>query len=367
MSSADPGRPRVITLTADQLLGTSLTPVRAPKSQRNTSNGSRVLTIEDLLGPGLRVAQPSPKHHTPKSNLPYSSFRSFSSTRTVHSSPNPHLVRVTADEVLRTGIPVRTLQAVKARSGQARILTAEELLAAGSSRSLGRRPVQSGNGGRATALEQQAGPSGTSRAARSAGSSAAQAVGSPSAATGTSRASRSTREDAASGARTGATPQTRNSRPRRSVSLGSMRTLPIYTQEPGESEVVIDRHPSLAGPPYRSHRGAAELEDDDAVPITVISPVEENEPNADGAAANIDAAPGPDTPASPGSPTQTSGITLSRQLSPADGASSSVASSLPPPTHIPPWVAVYGEAAPSHLPTHTFTISFSGAGAPYAS
>ena len=32
------------------------------------------------------------------------------------SSPRPSQVRVTADEVLRTGVPLRTLQAVKARA-----------------------------------------------------------------------------------------------------------------------------------------------------------------------------------------------------------------------------------------------------------
>ncbi|KAL7284592.1 hypothetical protein ACG7TL_001886 [Trametes sanguinea] len=324
MSSAGPSRPRVITLTADQLLGTSLTPARTPKPSKNTSNGSRVLTIEDLLGPGLTVARPPPK--PPARSSPRPTSRSFST-----SSPNPRLVRVTADEVLRTGIPVRTLQAVKARSGQARVLTAEELLSAGSSRSPRRSPVQSGS--RASASDQPAGPS---------GSSAAQAVGSPSAAESTPRAARPGTATASSTSGSDAqraASQSRNPRhgpPRRSLSLGSMRTLPIYTQEPGESEVVIDR-------------GATELEDDDDTPITVISPVEENEPNVDvDGAAPTDAAPGSPAPSDSESPTQASGNTLSRQLSPVDAATSSVASSLPPPTHMPPWVAVYGEAAPSY-------------------
>ncbi|OSC99689.1 hypothetical protein PYCCODRAFT_1470003 [Trametes coccinea BRFM310] len=317
MSSAGPSRPRVITLTADQLLGTSLTPARTPKPSKNTSNGSRVLTIEDLLGPGLTVARPPPK--PPARSSPRPTSRSFSSTRSTASSPNPRLVRVTADEVLRTGIPVRTLQAVKARSGQARVLTAEELLSAGSSRSPRRSPVQSGS--RASASDQPAGPSAaesTPRAARP----------------GTATASSTSGSDAQRAASQSRNP--RHGPPRRSLSLGSMRTLPIYTQEPGESEVVIDR-------------GATELDDDDDTPITVISPVEENEPNVDvDGAAPTDAAPVSTAPSSSESPTQASGNTLSRQLSPVDAATSSVASSLPPPTHMPPWVAVYREAAPSY-------------------
>ncbi|KAL1948484.1 hypothetical protein VTO73DRAFT_12559 [Trametes versicolor] len=113
------------------------------------------------------------------------------------------------------------------------------------------------------------------------------------------------------------------------MSLGSMRTLPIYTQEPGDSEVVIDR-------------GATELEDDDEIPITVMSPVDESEPNADNSASA-----GP-TSSSPGSPSETEGASPSRQLSPID-AMSSVASSLPNDlTPLPPWTSIYADAAPSY-------------------
>lgn len=242
MSSAGPSRPRVVTLTADQLLGTSLTPARAHNKHKN-SNTPRVLTIEDLLGPGLTVARPAsrptPTRTAPRPTPRPSSSRGSGSSST-RTAPNPRLVRVTADEVLRTGIPVRTLQAVKARS---QVLSAEELLAATSSRSSVRTTPQAR--GRTTAAQ----PSGGSSSPGSSGSRSAAGVGAGrttgNASTAGSHETRQTaqqagRDNGASGAST----QGRNPRsgpPRRSLSLGSMRTLPIYTQEPGDSETVIDR------------------------------------------------------------------------------------------------------------------------------
>ncbi|KAI0672325.1 hypothetical protein C8Q78DRAFT_990793 [Trametes maxima] len=332
MSSAGPSRPRVLTLTADQLLGTSLTPARPHKQNKNVP---RVLTIEDLLGTGLTVARPSPRP-APKPAArpaPRPAARASASTRSV---PNPRLVRVTADEVLRTGIPVRTLQAVKARSGQAQVLTAEELLAAGSSRSPARGPLQVRGRAISVTAEQLAGSSGGGSSSRGdgsnpirAGASSSQGAGNPSASgsRGTRPAPGQTSSDNQASA---AAAQSRNPRAgqgrRRSASLGSMRTLPIYTQEPGESEVVIDR-------------GATELEDDDEIPITVMSPVDENEPNADGPASA-----GP-TSSPPGSPSPTDGTTPVRQLSPVD-LSEPEPSSLP--GHLPPWTSLHADAAPSY-------------------
>ncbi|KAI0649947.1 hypothetical protein C8Q79DRAFT_997920 [Trametes meyenii] len=334
MSSAGPSRPRVLTLTADQLLGTSLTPARPHKQNKNAP---RVLTIEDLLGTGLTVARPTPRP-APKPaarSAPRPAARASASTR---SAPNPRLVRVTADEVLRTGIPVRTLQVVKARSGQAQVLTAEELLAAGSSRSPARGPLQVRGRAISVTAEQLAGSSGGGSSSRGngtaparAGASSSQGAGNPS--TSGSRGTRpapgqtSSDNQASAAAAQSRNPRTGQGR-RRSASLGSMRTLPIYTQEPGESEVVIDR-------------GATELEDDDEIPITVMSPVDENEPNADGTGP---ASAGP-TSSPPGSPSPTDGATLVRQISPVD---------LPEPEpsslsgHLPPWTSLYADAAPSY-------------------
>ncbi|KAI8989134.1 hypothetical protein BD414DRAFT_384954, partial [Trametes punicea] len=330
MSSAGPSRPRVITLTADQLLGSSLTPAR-PHKQPKDANAPRVLTIEDLLGPGLTVARPTPKPPAPKPAArpaPRSASRPSSSAR---STPNPRLVRVTADEVLRTGIPVRTLQVVKARSGQARVLTAEELLAAGSSHASARRTAQSRHQsrGRTAVSEPSAGPSSPPSIAGASGSNVGQTGGSSSVAESSRRARErpgmgSTGSDAQGAA--APTRTARSGQSRRSNSLGSMRTLPMYTQEPGESEVVIDR-------------GAAELEDDETAPITAISPVEETEPDAESPVHGVPASP-------PSSPTHTGGIPLSSQASPVDAVLPSVASSLP--NHLPPWLSVYSEAAPSY-------------------
>ncbi|KAH9903444.1 hypothetical protein C8Q73DRAFT_52468 [Cubamyces lactineus] len=324
-SSAGPSRPRVITLTADQLLGTSLTPARPHKQSKN-SNAPRVLTIEDLLGPGLTVARPPPRPPAPKPVArppPRPSPRASSSTR---SAPNPRLVRVTADEVLRTGIPVRTLQAVKARSGQARVLTAEELLAAGSSRSSAQ------SRGRATSA---AGPNG-SGSSRSSGTTAGGSTQS----TGTQAGGSSRNLRQAAGSSNGGDAHSRTPRSgqaRRSNSLGSTRTLPMYTQEPGESEVVIDR-------------GATELEDDDTVPITVVSPVDEDASEAhppDGSPVNADSSNVASSP--PASPVDGEGLSLSRQQSPVGSASpQGLPSSLPSTNHLPPWSALYPDAAPSY-------------------
>ncbi|KAI0356927.1 hypothetical protein OH77DRAFT_1495185 [Trametes cingulata] len=328
MSSAGPSRPRVVTLTADQLLGTSLTPARPHKQPKNAP---KVLTIEDLLGPGLTVARTAPKPAPKPAGrpTPRSPARSSCSSNSTRNAPNPRLVRVTADEVLRTGIPVRTLQVVKARSGQAQVLTAEELLAASSSRLSGRTAPPSR--GRTSAAQPVAGPSGSSRGSGATAGSASQSQGA-----GTSSAQRS-RDPRPAPARVGGgndtTEQSRTARgqARRSNSLGSTRTtrtLPMYTQEPGDSEVIIDR-------------GATELEDDDAIPITAMSPVDENEPDRDGpASAGATLSP-------PGSPVQPAdGVPLARQLSPTDGGSPAIASSLP--SELPPWTSIYAEAAPSY-------------------
>ncbi|KAI0372472.1 hypothetical protein BV20DRAFT_964065 [Pilatotrama ljubarskyi] len=322
MSSAGPSSPRVVTLTADQLLGTSLTPARPHKQPKNAP---RVLTIEDLLGPGLTVARSAPKpvaRPTPRSPPRPSGS---SSTR---NTPNPRLVRVTADEVLRTGIPVRTLQVVKARSGQAQVVTAEELLAASSSRLSGRSVPQTR--GRTTANQPLAAPSGSSGGSGATASRAGQSQGSATSSAQRSRDPRSAHSG--TGGRNESTEQSRTARgqARRSNSLGSTRTtrtLPMYTQEPGDSEVIIDR-------------GATELEDDDGIPSTAMSPVDENEPDRDSpASAGATASP-------PGSPTQPAdGAPLTCPLSPTVGTPP-IASSLP--SDLPPWSAIYAEAAPSY-------------------
>ncbi|OJT02328.1 hypothetical protein TRAPUB_7150 [Trametes pubescens] len=90
------------------------------------------------------------------------------------------------------------------------------------------------------------------------------------------------------------------------------------------------------------YSGATELEDDDEIPITVMSPVDESEPNGDNSASA-----GP-TSSSPGSPSETEGASSSRQVSPGD-AMSPVASSLPNDlTPLPPWTSIYADAAPSY-------------------
>ncbi len=90
------------------------------------------------------------------------------------------------------------------------------------------------------------------------------------------------------------------------------------------------------------YSGATELEDDDEIPITVMSPVDESEPNGDNSASA-----GP-TSSSPGSPSETEGASSSRQVSP-DDAMSPVASSLPNDlTPLPPWTSIYADAAPSY-------------------
>lgn len=234
MSSAGPSRPHVVTLTADQLLGTSLTPTR-PHNKHKNSSAPRVLTIEDLLGSGLTVARQPSRPAAPRSSpRPTSSRASGSSSN--RTAPNPRLVRVTADEVLRTGIPVRTLQAVKARS---QVLSAEELLATPSSRSSTQRPVQTR--GRATVAHSGPGSSsGSGSGFTGTGASAGRSTGGSSATD--SHGTRSAAPHASRNNETSGHFQSRNPRAtRRSMSLGSMRTLPIYTQEPGDSEVVIDR------------------------------------------------------------------------------------------------------------------------------
>ncbi|KAH9854608.1 hypothetical protein C2E23DRAFT_817187 [Lenzites betulinus] len=337
MSSAGPSRPRVITLTADQLLGTSLTPAR-PHRHAKTNSAPRVLTIEDLVGTGLTVARPAsrpaPTRPAPRAapRAPPPRAPASSSTRT---TLNPRLVRVTADEVLRTGIPVRTLQAVKARSGQAQPLTAEELLAATSPTPSGSRITR----GRAISSGLSSGSSSGASSSRpttapGAGSTTGRTLGSPS--TGNSHGTRQAAQPANrvnEGSGASASTHGRNARQaRRSNSLGSTRTLPMYTQEPGESEVVISR-------------GANELEDGDGAetPITAMSPVDENEPNSDATAVAAGSIPSP-----PASPDLTEGPTISRQLSPVD-ASSPAESPLPSGVpSLPPWTSIYPDAAPSY-------------------
>ncbi|KAI0772826.1 hypothetical protein BD413DRAFT_492334 [Trametes elegans] len=302
MNSAGPSRPRVITLTADQLLGTSLTPARSHIKQNK--NTPRVLTIEDLLGSGLTVArQASPK---PSSRPPSrSAARTSASTR---SAPNPRL-------------------AVKARSGQAQVLSAQELLSSGTSRASSRRPNTAGESrGRTEQSNAPGRPGADLDGPTTINTSAGQSTGGSSADSSRGTRPPTTGQRSGRGETPGSGSQGRSPRPgqaRRSMSLGSTRTLPMYTQEPGESEVVVDR-------------GATELEDDDDVPITVMSPVDENEPNADSSAS---------ADATADSPRHAENVPLSRQLSPAD-ADMSIASSLP--SHLPPWTALYSEAAPSY-------------------
>ena len=242
--SAGPSRSRVtrVELTADQLLGTDLTPARPHKASKHAP---KVITVEQLLGTSLTIAPAARSAASSPSSR--SASRAPTRPNSVRSaaarSPSPHPVpvvptreRVTADEVLRTGVPLRTLQAAKqrARSGQALVLTAEQLLgpSPGSSRS------------HASSSSTRGLAAGNSRRPNTAGDGASAGA---SLSTG-SRSGRITRPSTA-GATTGgdssaSTARGRESRPRqarRSSSLGSTHTLPIYTKEPGESEVVIDR------------------------------------------------------------------------------------------------------------------------------
>ena len=265
--TAGPSRSRVtrVELTADQLLGSDLTPARSFKPPKH---GPKTITVEQLLGtsltiaPAARNAAASPSRSAPRPaprpaarSPPLSSVRS-SASRSVPIAPNRE--RVTADEVLRTGLPVRTLQAAKqrARTGQTLILTAEQLLgptasessASGSSRSRVRANTELASPG--------AGPSSRNRSinARDHGSSSAYHVSGSSrsgAAGGSSRVARPSTAGAASSSSSGGgngalgSGRGRDNRPRqlrRSSSMGSTHTLPIYTNEPGESEVVISRY-----------------------------------------------------------------------------------------------------------------------------
>ena len=243
--SAGPSRSRVtrIELTADQLLGADLIPARPHKPSKHAP---KVITVEQLLGSSLTITPAARGGSGTSSVASPSSSRSTSRTtarpppNSVRSMPTrspsplgvpviPTRERVTADEVLRTGVPLRTLQAAKqrARSGQALVLTAEQLLGsssgAGSSRS---------NGSSSSRLASESG-----RRPNTAGDRAGLS-------TSGYRSGRVTRPSTA-GATTGGDTRGQESRPRqarrRSSSLGSTHTLPIYTKEPGESEVVIDR------------------------------------------------------------------------------------------------------------------------------
>ncbi|TBU63599.1 hypothetical protein BD310DRAFT_916758 [Dichomitus squalens] len=277
--TAGPSRSRVtrVELTADQLLGSDLTPARPFK---HSKHGPKNITVEQLLGTSLTItpaarnnaASRSRSTPRPAARSPPSSFVRPSSSRNVPAVPNP--TRITADEVLRTGLPVRTLQAAKqrARTGQTLVLTAEQLLGSGASGSSSSSPGSSrvlpaselaGSGPSSRMRSSHARdnasnpPSGPSRSAAGAGNSRVARPSTAGAATGGG----SSGNDSSSAGRG------RDNRPRqlrRSSSMGSTHTLPIYTKEPGESEVVISR-------------GTADLEDE--ITITVMTPVEENGPS----------------------------------------------------------------------------------------
>ncbi|KAI1787286.1 hypothetical protein LXA43DRAFT_1184599 [Ganoderma leucocontextum] len=286
--SAGPSRSRVtrVELTADQLLGADLTPARPYKPPKHAQ---KVITVEQLLGPSLTIA-PAARGGSSSSGAAssHSSRSAVWPPARPHParSPSPHRVpsapnreRVTADEVLRTGLPVRTLQAAKqrARSGQALVLTAEQLLGS-SSGSSGSRPP-----GLTADNTHRPSTAGASAASPSPGRSRSGRVARPSTAGATPGG------DGSSSAACGRESHPRQAR--RSSSLGSTHTLPIYTKEPGESEVVIDR-------------GTEDLEDE--IPITVMTPVEEDGPSlANGVPNSI---PSPHRAANPG---------ITQHLSPA--------------------------------------------------
>ncbi|PIL29018.1 hypothetical protein GSI_09066 [Ganoderma sinense ZZ0214-1] len=339
--SAGPSRSRArvtrVELTADQLLGADLTPARPHKASKHAP---KVITVEQLLGSSLTITPAARGGSGSSSATSPSSSRSASRTaarpNSVRSaaarSPSPprvpvvvpHRERVTADEVLRTGVPLRTLQAAKqrARSGQALVLTAEQLLgsSAGSSRSHASSSSTRGLAAESSRRPNTAGEP-TSAATPSTGSRSSRIVR-------PSTAGATTGGDGSASAARG-----RENRPRqarRSSSLGSTHTLPIYTKEPGESEVVIDR-------------GTEDLEDE--VPITVMTPVEEDGPNlANGLPNQI-----PSPPASPD---------ITQSLSPA---ASPTASSLAPnstqsrvinPIHVSPSAPISIPAAIGRTPRY---------------
>ena len=259
--AAGSSRSRVtrVELTADQLLGSDLTRVRPYKPGRNAP---RVITVEQLLGPSLTIAGPSarsPSRTSARPTPPRAVRRAPSPPRTAPPNRN----RVTADEVLRTGLPVRTLQAAKARarSGQAITLTAEQLLTSGGGSGSGSRSSSRRGIPRVLSAEELAGPglrtTSSSSRPRSAGGSTiavSPSSGSRLAPDGTRGVRPTTAGAAPSGGSSGlsGTPSAsspsaargrgpRTGQMQRSTSQGSTRTLPKYTKEPGESEVVIDR------------------------------------------------------------------------------------------------------------------------------
>lgn len=313
-----------LELTADQLLAATVAPTRHRKWSRNAPYPPRVVTLDDLLGPDLSLAassppsrssiplvssspssfirlSPSPSYaHAPvlqalrRSRSPETRPRSEAvgaqrrlvrhraSTPAFRSSTTPistAQIRVTADEVLRTGLPLRALQAAKARAldsqvvvpasvqsvppatstnarspSQTIVLTAEQLFASDGAHSgsgprlLTRRSHR--NLPRMLTAADLAGPNmSTSTRPASAGRNASQDSPNSSPrippwttdaahAAGT-RAQRANSDlDTANAARGRGS---RSGHVQRSSSHGSTRTLPRYTKEPGESEVIIVR------------------------------------------------------------------------------------------------------------------------------
>ncbi|KAI0752701.1 hypothetical protein C8Q80DRAFT_1147723 [Daedaleopsis nitida] len=339
--SAGPSRSRVtrVELTADQLLGSDLTPARL---QRQRKNAPKVVTVEQLLGPSLTIAGPSSRSSSRAATRAPSSPRQVPpAPRPIARCPSPsriavpHRERVTADEVLRTGLPLRTLQAAKARArnAQAMVLTAEQLHASGtgsgSSSSSGSRlsspSPRNRSRPRVVTAEELAGPgpetslsssarrpgsaggnpaavshtsgvrSGASTSRISRPSTAGAAIGSGSASAGGSAA--------AGSSGTAGRRASRSGRIQRSSSQGSTRTLPMYTKEPGESEVVIDR-------------STEELEDE--IPITVMTPVTED---GSSLANGLPDSAGPSSPVSPASPRGADSSHIGRPLRPLDAIS----------------------------------------------
>ncbi|KAI0717902.1 hypothetical protein C8T65DRAFT_640334 [Cerioporus squamosus] len=275
--AAGSSRSRVtrLELTADQLLGSDLTRARPYKPGKNAP---KVITAEQLLGTSLTIAgtsAQSPSRTSARHTPPRSSPRPPSPRRTV----TPNRTRVTADEVLRTGLPVRTLQAAKARarSSSAITLTAEQLLASDSGSSSGSRLSSRRRVPRVLSAEELAGPglgsSASSGRPRSAGGSNIAVSPSPGlrpGSSGTRGARPSTAGATSSGGSSsvsaaGTSAATRGRGPRsgqmqRSNSQGSTRTLPMYTKEPEKPKC-----------------GAEELEDE--IVITVMTPVDEDSPS----------------------------------------------------------------------------------------
>ncbi|RPD61686.1 hypothetical protein L226DRAFT_395923 [Lentinus tigrinus ALCF2SS1-7] len=344
-----------LELTADQLLGSDLTRARPYKPGKSAS---RVITVEQLLGTSLTIAGPSARSQPSRTPARPTPPRPAPRAPSPRQAAAPIRARVTADEVLRTGVPLRTLQAAKARS-RAITLSTESLRASSSAN--GPRPRSSSRRGvpHVISAEELAGPglASSSSSGRSAGGSTISVSPSVSPASGLRpgshgiRGGRPVTAGASSGGSSAVSPTPdasssttargrgpRSGQVQRSNSQGSTRTLPMYTKEPGESEVVIGR-------------GAEELEDE--ITITVMTPVDEGSPSL---------AHGLPLAASPSSPVlrETESSDFGRHLRPLDAISPipipastlrTLSVPMPEPDEVPSYEAAMTMTTPDLLAT----------------